>query len=78
MLMSIMARSAAQVAAGIVVGIAVAAVFDHLLDGGWTGRRPIVVLAAVACLMAVIGLLASLRPAREALRIHPTEALRAE
>jgi ABC-type antimicrobial peptide transport system permease subunit len=78
MLMSILARSAAQVAAGIAVGISIAAVIDHLLDGGWTGRNPVLVLTGVVGLMAVIGLLAALRPAREALRIQPTEALRSD
>ena len=78
MLMSVLARAGRQIGAGIVIGIGVAALIDHLLDGGWTGRSPVLVLGGVVALMSVIGLLAALRPAREALRIQPTEALRSD
>lgn len=77
-LMSVLSRVSAQVALGIVIGIGIAAVLDTALEGGWTGRRGALGLAAVATLMAAVGLLAAIGPARRALRIQPTEALRSE
>jgi predicted permease len=77
-LISVFSRALGQVAVGIIVGISVAAVFDHLLNGGWTGRRGLAVLPAVAVLMAVIGLIAAIEPASRALRIQPTEALKSD
>jgi putative ABC transport system permease protein len=78
LLSSVLSRVTVQVATGIVLGIAVAALLDHMLNGGWTGRRATLVLPGVVALMAAIGLLAAVRPARQALRIQPTEALRSE
>ena len=78
LLVSVLSRVTAQIVTGIVLGIAVAALLDHTLNGGWTGRRATLVLPGVVGLMTAIGLLAAVRPARQALRIQPTEALRAE
>ena len=77
-LAGVLSRAFAQVTAGIVVGIAVAGVFDRSLEGGWTGRQASFVLPFVAALMMIVGVLAALGPARRALRIQPTEALRSE
>lgn len=75
---SILSRAMGQIAVGIVVGCALAGLLDRALDGGWTGGRGLLALAAVAALMTAVGLLAALGPARRALRISPTEALKAE
>jgi hypothetical protein len=77
-LAGVLSRVFAQVTLGIVIGIGLAGVIDRLLEGGWTGRRGALVLPAVAALMAVVGLLAAVGPARHALRIQPTEALKSE
>jgi len=77
-LAGVLSRAFAHVTAGIVVGIAVAGVFDRSLEGGWTGRQASFVLPFVAALMMIVGVLAALGPARRALRIQPTEALRSE
>jgi ABC-type antimicrobial peptide transport system permease subunit len=76
--MSILSRAFGQIVIGIIVGIAIAAAFDHAIDGGWTGRRGTVLLPVVAGLMAAIGLIATLGSARRALQIQPTEALRSD
>jgi ABC-type antimicrobial peptide transport system permease subunit len=77
-LVGVLSRAMVQVGAGIIVGIVIAAVMDNSIDGGWTGRRPIVVLPGVAALMMFISLCASAVPAMRALRIQPTEALKSE
>jgi len=77
-LAGVLSRVVAQVTLGIVIGIGLAGVIDRLLEGGWTGRRGALVLPAVAALMATVGLLAAVGPARHALRIQPTEALKSE
>lgn len=75
---SVLSRAMGQIAAGIAVGCGVAALLDHALSGGWTGGRGAGSLVAVAVLMTAVGLAAALEPARRALRISPTEALKAE
>jgi predicted permease len=77
-LVSVLSRVAGQMAVGIVIGIALAGTFDRLLQGGYTGRRAAFALPAVAAFMAIVGLLAAIGPARRALRIEPTEALKSE
>lgn len=75
---AIFRRSARQLALGLVVGITVGGVLDRLTGGELLGGRAGVLLPLVATMMVVAGLLATLRPARRALRIHPMEAMRAE
>ena len=67
-----------QIAIGIVVGSAVAWRLDQAMDGGFTGGRGAWLLLVVAAMMMVTGLLAAAGPARRALRIEPTEALKGE
>ena len=68
----IFARAALQVSLGVVVGCALAA----LLGISSTGE--LLLLAAACGIMLIVGLTACLVPLRRALRIDPTEALRAE
>jgi ABC-type antimicrobial peptide transport system permease subunit len=48
------------------------------MGGGPLSGEGVALLAGVAALMTVIGFLAAFGPARQALRIQPTEALKAE
>jgi hypothetical protein len=68
-LTSIFARAAAQLGAGVLGGVVIAAAF--VMDG-------LVILPGVAALMIIVGLLAALGPARRGLAVQPTEALREE
>ena len=65
-------RAFLQIGAGIVVG----SVLASLLGIG--SVREILLLVAADTIMLAVGLAACLVPLRRALRIHPTEALRAE
>jgi ABC-type antimicrobial peptide transport system permease subunit len=77
MLTGIFARSLWQIAAGVVVGVAAALVFHQSLNveglGGWHIPG---ILPAAAVFIMVIGLLSAAGPARRAVRVDPTEALR--
>ena len=75
---SIFSRALWQMAAGAVVGVAVAALLEAATDGGLMSGNGTVVLPIVAALVMTVGLLATIGPARRGLRVHPTEALRAE
>jgi ABC-type antimicrobial peptide transport system permease subunit len=77
MLASIFARTLWQIAAGVVVGATAALVLHRKLnievEGGW----PIPgILPAAAIFIMAIGLLSAAGPARRAIRVEPTEALR--
>ena len=72
------ARVMRQIAAGIVVGLLLAAAANQAMEGELTSRRGFGRLVLVGLLMLAIGILAALRPAIGALRIQPTEALRSE
>jgi ABC-type antimicrobial peptide transport system permease subunit len=65
---------------GVVVGTITAAVTTRLLSSLLYGVRPIdpLTFAAIAGLVAAIAVFASYMPARRALRVSPTEALRAD
>jgi hypothetical protein len=75
---SILFRAAWQLAAGVGVGLLFAGVFDRLLGGETLGGQEAYLLPVVAMVMAGVGVLAAWAPAREGMRIQPTEALRAE
>jgi ABC-type antimicrobial peptide transport system permease subunit len=55
-----------------------AVLIDTASSGEALGRVGYVLLPAMALIMMVVGLIASIGPARRGLRIQPTEALRAE
>ena len=75
---SVLSKAARQIAIGIVIGIAVASMLVQTLERGMGGLPVVFFLGAVTALMVIIGLLAAWGPARRALRIPPTEALKAE
>jgi predicted permease len=75
-LWTIFSRSAAQLVLGAALGTVVALLLNHAADGVMLDNYAAVVLPAVVLLITVAGLLAALGPARQGLRIEPTEALR--
>jgi hypothetical protein len=75
-LWTIFSRSAAQLLLGAALGTAVALLLNHAADGSMLKGHATVVITAVVLLITVAGLLAGLGPARQGLRIEPTEALR--
>jgi putative ABC transport system permease protein len=74
----VLSRAMRQIAIGIGIGIVIAGVLDSVMDGGFTGGRGVYLLALVAALMGSVGLVAAIGPARRALRIQPTEALKGD
>jgi predicted permease len=78
LLRSIFARSAAQLAFGIAVGIVAAILIDVFSDGEILGAKSALLLPMMSALMLVVGLLASIGPARRGLSIQVSQALREE
>jgi hypothetical protein len=74
---SVFARVLWQISAGLVVGVTIALVLHRWMnievEGGW--HIPGILPAATLFVMA-IGLLSAAGPARRAVRVNPTEALR--
>ena len=70
----VLSRAAVQIAAGASIGIAAA--FAIQTASGEMNRETAAVLTTVALLSLLTGLAASLGPARRALGIQPTEALK--
>lgn len=68
----IFSRALLQVSLGVVVGSAIASL------GGLGSAREVLILIGADAIMLVVGLTACAVPLRRALRIDPTEALRAE
>ena len=77
LLASIFARALWQIAAGVAVGVTAALVLHRRLnievEGGWHIPG---ILPAAAIFIMTIGLLSAAGPARRAVRVDPTEALR--
>lgn len=77
LMLSIFARALWQIAGGVVAGVVAALVLHQTLniegEGGWHIPG---ILPAAAIFIMIIGLLAAAGPARRAVRVHPTEALR--
>ena len=72
-LWAMFSRAGVQLLAGAALGTTVALVLDRAAGGS---GEPVLATCAVVLLMTLVGLLATLGPAREGLRIEPTEALR--
>jgi predicted lysophospholipase L1 biosynthesis ABC-type transport system permease subunit len=77
-LAGIFRRAATQLAAGVALGIAVAATLDWLADGAFAGGNTLALVPSVVGVMVVVGLIAAVAPARRGLAVQPTEALREE
>jgi cell division protein FtsX len=77
-LAGVFARASAQLGAGGLGGLVLAAVVDRAAGGGALEGKGVILLPAVAALMVAVGLLAALGPARRGLAVQPTEALREE
>jgi predicted permease len=73
---TLFSRAIRQLAAGAALGISIALLLEYATGGELMRGHAAVVLPVVAVLITVVGLLATLGPARRGLRIHPTEALR--
>jgi putative ABC transport system permease protein len=78
LLRSIFAKAALQLAAGVVVGIVLALMTDRASEGELLGSFGRALVPVTAVIMTIVGLFATIGPARRGLRIQPTEALRAE
>jgi predicted permease len=68
----IFSRAFIQIGLGVLIGSGLAAL------GGLASRREVLILIAADAIMLIVGLMACAVPLRRALRIDPTEALRAE
>jgi predicted permease len=77
-LAGIFGRAAAQLAAGVALGLTVAATLDWLGDGTLTGGNTLLLLPSVVGVMGIVGLVAAVAPARRGLAVQPVEALREE
>jgi ABC-type lipoprotein release transport system permease subunit len=78
LLRSIFRKAALQLATGVAIGAVMALTIDQATDGellGMFGRALVPIMAVV---MTIVGLFATIGPARRGLRIQPSEALRAE
>jgi ABC-type lipoprotein release transport system permease subunit len=78
LLRSIFTKAALQLAAGVVVGIVLALMIDRASEGELLGSLGRALLPVTAVAMTIVGLFATIGPARRGLRIQPAEALRAE
>jgi putative ABC transport system permease protein len=77
-LTSVFARPLRQVGVGIAVGGALAFALLNAARTNWLSPIQLAALLGYAALMMVVCLLACAVPTRRALRIEPTEALKAE
>jgi putative ABC transport system permease protein len=75
-LAAVFKRATRQLAAGVFLGAAAALAIDRFSMGLSTAGRGLSLVPLVALIMATVGLLAAIGPARRGLRIQPTEALR--
>lgn len=77
-LSGIFARASAQIGAGVLVGVGLAAAVNRAAGGLLPAEQRVLLLALAAALMLCVGLAAALGPARRGLAVQPTEALREE
>ena len=77
-LAGILSTAILQIGIGVAIGVVGAPMIAHLAGNTSTPRELVVNGIALILTMVVVGLLATIAPARRALRVHPTEALRAE
>jgi ABC-type antimicrobial peptide transport system permease subunit len=77
-LRSIFSRALWQLGIGVAAGMTIALLLDSGPGGELFGGHAAIVLPIASAIIAAVGLLAALGPARRGLRIQPTEALREE
>jgi uncharacterized membrane protein (Fun14 family) len=77
-LVSIFSRVLAQLGAGAVLGLIAAVGLQQILEGDILRNYRAMLLPLVVLLMMTMGVIAVVGPARQGLRIQPTEALRDE
>jgi ABC-type antimicrobial peptide transport system permease subunit len=77
-LAGVLRKAAGQMAIGIVIGTVVAGGMLLGMQGGKGDTEGALVLLGVAVFMSAVGVAAALGPARPALRIQPTDALRTD
>ena len=75
---SIFTKAALQLAAGVAIGIVMALLVDQASEGEMLGLFGRMLVPVTAVVMTIVGLFATIGPARRGLRIQPTEALRTE
>ena len=75
-LRSIFARAGGQLLFGIAVGAAAVVLIDRFSGGELLPRERGLLVPGISIAMLVVGLIASIGPARRGLRVQPTEALR--
>jgi putative ABC transport system permease protein len=75
-LTGIFSRAALQIAAGIALGIGIAAIGLRLGGGEMQGFNGLLVLPAVALFMLAVGVVAAFGPARRGLAIQPSAVLK--
>jgi hypothetical protein len=77
-LVSIFSRVLAQLCAGAVLGLIAAVGLEQVLEGDILRNYRAMLLPLVVLLMTTIGVIATIGPVRQGLRIQPIEALRDE
>jgi ABC-type antimicrobial peptide transport system permease subunit len=77
-LAGVLARAARQLAVGVAVGLLVAVLADRASGGLVMSGMALVLLPATAAFALLVGVLAAAGPARRALRVEPSEAIRAD
>ena len=77
-LAGIFRRAATQLAAGVALGLIVAAALDWAGAGAVTGGNTLMLAPSVIAVMTLVGIAAAVMPARRGLAVQPTEALRDE
>ena len=78
LLLGMFSRVLAQLGAGAFIGALGAIGVEKILEGDLMQAQRPVILPLVALVMIVVGVIAAIGPAREGLRIQPTDALREE
>jgi ABC-type antimicrobial peptide transport system permease subunit len=78
LLLGIFSRALGQLAAGAFAGVLGAIGLEQLMEGDMLQGQGTIIVPLVAMLMVAVGIVSVLGPARQGLRIEPTEALREE
>ena len=77
-LAGILKRALWQIGTGVAIGVVGAPIIATVAGNSSTTRELVEGALVLIATMVIVGLLATVGPARRALRVHPTEALRAE